>query len=74
MEFYFRLNGTVVRERLRTQKPLNKGDWHFVLIEHDPYNLRLTLDTARVLVWLDTSVKRAVDFSGDLYLGGMPQE
>ncbi|KAL8582074.1 hypothetical protein ACOMHN_003995 [Nucella lapillus] len=74
VEFYFRLNGTVIRERLRVPTSINEGDWHSVLIEHDPYNIRLSLDTTRLLVSLDSVVTGGVDYDGVLYLGGLPAE
>ncbi|XP_076440390.1 axotactin-like isoform X2 [Babylonia areolata] len=74
VEFYFRLNGTIIRERLRVPTTVNEGDWHFVLIEHDAYNMRLSLDTTRVLVSLDSTIRGVVDYDGFLYLGGLPKD
>ena len=74
VEFYFSINGTVIHERLRTPKPVNQGDWHYIFIEHDRYNVRLSLDTTRKLVLLDSAVTGVVDFNSIMYIGGLPDE
>ncbi|XP_076463197.1 axotactin-like isoform X3 [Babylonia areolata] len=78
VEFHLRLNGTVIRETLRTPRAVNQGDWHLILVEHDPHNVRLTVDTTRKLLALgepsasEAALGGAVDFNGVLYLGGLP--
>ncbi|XP_070194668.1 axotactin-like isoform X2 [Littorina saxatilis] len=74
VEFYFRLNGTVIHEVVRTPRPVNQGDWHYVFIEHDSYNVRLSLDTTRKLVLLDPELNGLLDFNGVMYIGGIPPD
>lgn len=74
VEFYFLINGTVVREVFRMSTSLNQGDWHQISVDHDPFDVRLGLDKVQRLIRLDTSIDGVVDYDGLLYVGGLPSQ
>ena len=72
VEFNFYINGNEIRETVVTLKPITDGGWHSVMIEHDAYNLRLSLDTTHRIVLFPDNIIYVLDFNGILYLGGLP--
>ncbi|KAK7508430.1 hypothetical protein BaRGS_00000669, partial [Batillaria attramentaria] len=74
-EFHFQMNETIWTERLRTPRPLNQGDWHYVSVEHDPYNVRLGLDTVLKMFPIGFSTTTGLlHFTGTMYIGGLPND
>ncbi|XP_035825667.1 contactin-associated protein-like 2 [Aplysia californica] len=70
VKFYIRIGDSIISRTLSALNPLDKGDWHSISIEHDPYNVRLSLDSTKIIVELEKKTN-AVEFSGVLYLGGL---
>lgn len=75
VEFRFSIKGQTIRKTLQSPTPLNQGDWHIINIEFDKYNLRLTFDTAKLLIEFPPSMEISnFKFDGNLYLGGISEK
>lgn len=75
VEFRFRVNETIFTERLSTPRALTQGDWHYVSIEFDPYDVRLGLDTVRRMYPFRLAPKSGqLHFTGMMYIGGVPNQ
>ncbi|XP_050401820.2 axotactin isoform X2 [Patella vulgata] len=73
VQFRFKIGGKIILETLYTPKPLDIGDWHTIIVEHDKYNLRLAVDQKRLIFNLKSDITKLIDFSdGILYIGGLP--
>ena len=68
VKFYMKIGTQVISKTLATLNTLDQGEWHILSVDHDHYNVRLSLDSTSVLVDLDPG--KDLSFSGPLYLGG----
>ncbi|RUS85171.1 hypothetical protein EGW08_007075 [Elysia chlorotica] len=75
---YFLKGTNLIRRRVQAPSPLSEGNWHSLVLEWDFYNMRISLDSTRVLLELpdgfwSSSVGEHSDQEGkSLYLGGLP--
>ena len=69
----------LVSRYVRAPRPLGEGTWHSLVIEWDRYNLRVSIDSTRVMFdlpagfWAGGDNRQDGELAGNnLYLGGLP--
>ncbi|ESO93185.1 hypothetical protein LOTGIDRAFT_176746, partial [Lottia gigantea] len=73
VQFHFVINGKSILKTIYTPISFDTGEWHTIIVEHDKYNLRLSVDQSRSLYTLRSDIDDLIDFSdGILYIGGLP--
>ena len=74
MKFFFYVNGHSLEAALSSVKPLDNGNWHSVVLEHDLYNIHIRLDETYKIIDLPSDVTNVTNFSGIIYFGGVPED
>ncbi|CAL1529545.1 unnamed protein product [Lymnaea stagnalis] len=74
VKFFMQIGSYKIEQTLSSLNILDQGDWHMISIEHDGFNLRLALDTTRVIIDLPPGLTNVANYTGILYLGGVSYE
>ncbi|GFO19306.1 laminin alpha-2 chain [Plakobranchus ocellatus] len=78
MKVFFQRNIHRISRQLQSLQPLNEGNWHSLVLEWDKFNLRITLDSTKLLLdlpkdfWFEDRDTSVIDGEKHLYLAGLP--
>ncbi|KAL5016977.1 hypothetical protein ScPMuIL_006566 [Solemya velum] len=72
LTFVFGLDSKDVVIPVRMPYDISDGQWHQIIIEHDEYNIRCSIDMVTHIVQLERTISHSLNFDGILYVGGRP--
>lgn len=73
LSFEFSVRGEPKIVIVRSQTPLNSGEWQQVWVDYDKHHVRFTINTYFKMIDLEKNEEFGL-FEGTLYVGGAPQE